>query len=276
MRNDVPRAKLGLLAAVMVGILAVSVALAWLTTKPPENLSQSGTEIISKLADDTLEGYWTGSHRDSWFIGLRQDVRPIGWRMQSRDRNSEGMFSGSLVAGSVGASPYRSGWRLRTDLSEGLYVASGLDDAGQAVETRIILTRDEVTVVRSSGGRKLTATAARPDNYVPEGAFPLVLRLAAVRGGATTVKMIFDGDAIAGGTVNFVNTRLIPHGDNVVRVEYSGHKFAGTTVYHLDSDHNVYRYEYPAQGIIYRLCKKELVTKTFRISGGGPSIRTAP
>ena len=276
MRNDVPQAKLGLLAAVMVGILAVSVALAWLATKPRKNTSQGGAEIISKLMNDTLEGYWAGSHRDSWFIGLRQDIKPIGWRMQSRGRESGGMFSGGLLAGNVGSSPYNSSWRLSADLSEGFYVAPALDRRGQMLETRITLTRDNVTVVRSGGDHKLTAAAARPDNYVPEGAFPLVLRLAAARTGEATVKMIFDDSAIVGGRVSFVDARLTSLGDNVVRVEYSGRGFVLTTVYHLDSDNNVYRYEYPSQGIIYRLCEKELVTKTFQISDGEPATRAAP
>jgi len=276
MTNDVPQAKLGLLAAVMIGMLAVSVALAWMATKPPKNTSQGGAEIISKLAADTLEGYWTGAQRTSWFIGLMRDVQPIGWQMRSRLRESEGMFSGALVDGSVGASPHKSSWRTKADLSESLYVARMPAESGRVVETRIILTDSEVTVVRSSGERKITATAARPDNYVPEGTFPLVLRLAAARGREATVKMIFDANAIAGKTVRFVNARLMPRGDNAVRVEYSGHGFVSSTVYHLDGDYNLYRYEYPARGIIYRLCEEELVTKTFHISDRGPTSQAAP
>ena len=132
----------------------------------------------------------------------------------------------------------------------------------------------------------MNTTAARPDNYVPEGAFPLVLRLVAARGGAATVKMILDEAAIADdGTINFINTRLVPYGDNVVRAEYSRGKLVHprrgsgfTLVYHLDSDHdyNIDRYENPAQGIIYRRCDRELVTETFHISDEGPAIKTAP
>jgi len=276
MRNDVPRAKLGLLAAVMVGMLAVSVALAWLVTKPRINTSRGGAEIISKLAADTLEGYWTGSHRTSWFIGRLQDIRPVGWQLRSRNRESEGMFSGSLVDGRIGAAPQTSSWRTRTDLSEGLYVAHAIDNKGRMVETRIALTDNDVTVVRGSGGQKVTATAARPDNYVPEGTFPLVLRLAAARGRKATVKMIFDSHAIVDGTIGFVNVRLMPGEDNVIRVESSGPGFVHTAVYHLDPDHDVDWYAYPARGIIYRECEKELVTKTFEISDGGPAIKSAP
>jgi len=276
MRNDAPREKPAILAAVTVGLLAVSVALAWLVTQPRKNASQRGAEIISKLAADTLEGYWDASRHTTWFIGRRQNVSPIGWQMRSRNRDSEGMFSGSLLDGRVGASPQTSRWQTRTDLSGGLYVARSLDTKGRIVETRIALTDSEVTVVRSSGGQKVTATAARPDNYVPEGTFPLVLRLAAARDRETMVKMIFDGHAIAGETVRFVNVRLIPAEDNVVRVESSGPGSALTIVYHLDGDHNVDWYAYTAQGIIYRQCEKELVTKTFEISDEGASIRSAP
>ena len=276
MRNDAPREKPAILAAVTVGLLAASVALAWLMTQPRKNASQRGAEIISKLAADTLEGYWDASRHTTWFIGRRQDVSPIGWQMRSRNRESEGMFSGSLLDGRVGASPQTSSWQTSGDLSKGLYVARSPDTKGRIVETRIALTDSEVTVVRRSGGQKVTATAARPDNYVPEGTFPLVLRLAATRGQEATVKMIFDRYAIAGETVGFVNVRLTPGEDNVVRVESSGPGFVMTTVYHFDGDHDVDWYAYPARGVIYRQCEEELVTKTFEISDEGPATKSAP
>jgi hypothetical protein len=261
---------------VTAGLLAVSVALAWLVTQPRKNASQRGAEIIAKLASDTLEGYWDASQHTTWFIGRMQNISPIGWQMRSRNRESEGLFSGSLLDGRVGALPQTSRWQTKADLSRGLYVARSLDTKGRIVETRIALTDSEVTVVRSSGGQKVTATAARPDNYVPEGTFPLVLRLAATRDRETMVKMIFDGHAIAGETVVFVNVRLTPGEDNVVKVESSGPGSALTIVYHLDGDHDVDWYAYTAQGIIYRQCEKELVTKTFEISDEGASIKSAP
>jgi len=269
MRNDAPQANPGLLAAVTIGLLAISVAIAHLATQPRKKASQGGAEIISKLASDTLEGYWDASRHTTWFIGRRQNIRPVGWQMQSRNRKSEGMFSGSLLDGRIGALPQTSSWRMRSDLSTGLYVARSLDSKGRMVETRITLTDSEVTVVRGSGGRKVTATAARPDNYVPEGTFPLVLKLAATRGREAAVKMIFDGYAIVDGTVSFVNVRLIPRGDNVVRVESSGPGFVSTTVYHLDPNRDIDWYSYPAQGIIYRQCEEELVDKDFRDFGRG-------
>jgi len=285
--NDVPQEKRGLLAVVMTALLAVSVAMAWLTTRPQKDTSRGGAEIIAKLADDTLEGYWTSGHWDSCFIGLRRDSRPIDWQMQSRDRVSEGMFSGSLVTGNVRPARRESKWRLSTDLSEGNYVAREYDDGSRVVtETRITLTSNEITVARSRGDQKLTAASARPDNYVPEDAFPLVLRHVATHGDTATVKMIFDDTAITDdGTINFVNARLVPYGDNVVRVEYSrgrlvnsGHWPGFTIVYHLDPDrgYDIDRYEYPAQGVIYRRCKRDLVIKTFRIPDEEPAVKTAP
>ena len=277
MRNDVPQAKHGVLTVVMVGILAVSVAMAWLTTKAKKDTSRDGAEIISKLIDDTLEGYWTGSRRDSWFIALRQDAKPIGWQKRSRGRESEGMFSGSVIDGSTGVARYESSWWLSPDLSEGRYVARGFNDKNNmVVETQITISENEVTVVRSIRGQKLAATAARPDNYVPKGTLPLVLRLVAARGREVTVKMIVDKYAIMHGAVNFVNVSLLPLGDNVVRVKCSKRGSAFTTVYHLDSNDNICQYEDPDEGIIYRPRTKEDAAKLFPILDGGPAIKAAP
>lgn len=275
-RDDVSQAKFGLLMTVMVGILAVSVALAWLTTKPHEDNSQGGAEIVSKLADDTLEGYWTGSRRTSWFIGLKQDGKPVGWQMRSRDRESDGVFSGSLAFGSTGSVRYDSSWLLSPDLSVGHYFARVFLDRDQAVETRITLTDSKVTVVRGLGGKRITATAARPRNYVPEGALPVALRLVAARGEEVTVKMIFDNVAIVGGTVNFVNVNLSPLGDKTVRVRSYGQDSGSTTVYHLDSNHDIESYEYPDDGVTYHLSKKEIVTRAFRIADEEPAIKAEP
>ena len=262
------------MATVMIAILAASVALAWLTTGPAAPPLPGGAEIISKLADDTLDEYWNDSHSDSWFIVLKPNLKPIGWQMLSKGRQAEGVFSGGMVSKSAGDLPDKSTWRISADLSEGLYVARGSDNKGRIVETRITLTDNEVSVVRSSGDQKLAATAARPDNYLPEGVFPLALRLVAERGQEATVKMIFDEIAVIHGAVNFINARLIPQGRNFVRVEYSGRGPLFSIVYQLDSAHEVSRYEYPAEGTIYLRCEKTLVTETFRIPDDGPVIKS--
>jgi|GEM_PF-3184090 len=276
MRNDVPQAKLAILAVVMIAILAVSVALAYLVTKPGKSNSPGGAEIISKLASDTIEGYWTGSRRQSWFIMLNPNAQPVGWQMSSRGRESEGIFSGSLVDGSIGASRHRSTWRTKTDLSESIYTSRGPANKAQMADTRIELTDSEVTVVRIVGGRKRSATAPRPANYVPEGTFPLVLRLAAAGARPVTIKMIVDQYAIVDGKINFVDISLMPLGDNVVRAVCSRRRVMPTTVYHLDSEYNVYQRVYPTMGIIYRLCEKELVTKTFRIIDDQANVKFTP
>jgi hypothetical protein len=271
-RNDGSQAKLGMVAVVMIAILAVSIGLAWLQTKPPAALPQSGGGIISKLGEDTLDEYWASAHDTHWFIGLKPKSRPVGWQMLSRDRGSDNMFSGSRVDQSVRALPQESRWQLKTDLSEGLYIAYSPIAGGQTIETRIMLSKNEVSVIRSNGKQKLTASAPRPDNYVPEGAFHLILKLVAESGGATTVKMIHDEIAIAGGSVHFITVLLTPLGDNLVEVTYPDIRSGYSIIYHLDpEDCTVYRYEYPASETIYSSCSKERVAKTFGTPKSRPS-----
>jgi hypothetical protein len=88
--------------------------------------------------------------------------------------------------------------------------------------------------------------------------------------------MIVDKYAIMHGAVNFVDVRLMPRGDDVVRVECVKRMFMHTIDYHLDPAHNVDQYKYPTLGITYLKREKELVTELFRISDGGPAIKAAP
>jgi hypothetical protein len=160
---------------------------------------------------------------------------------------------------------------LKTDLSEGLYVARSPVADGGTVVTRITLSKNEVSVIRSNGKQKLTASSPRPDNYVPEGAFHLILKLVSESGDAATVKMIFDEISISNGSVNFITVLLTPLGDDLVQVTYPGTRIEPVS-YHLNPvDRSVSRYVYPASGITYGLCSKELVAETFGIPDSRPS-----
>jgi hypothetical protein len=272
MINNVPRAKLNRLAIVMVGILVASVALAWFTTKPRKNFSPDGAGIISQLIDDTIEEYWSNADHERWFVGQRRDGNPIGWQMRSRRQISEDEFSGTIQA-----AQYKSNWTLNTDLSEGSYLGREFDENNNTLaETRITITDNEVTVVRDISGKKRSATSRRPKNYIPEGALPMVLRLVASRGSGKTFKMVLDQNSIVGGNVNFLNARVAPIEDDIVKVKIHGRGFTIASIYQIDSDNNIHKIEEPDLGVIYTPYKKEFVRKLFQLPSGQPASRPAP
>jgi hypothetical protein len=275
-RNNVSQTRFGLVAAVMCGILAVSTAIAWLQTKPEGPPTPGGAEILSKIASGTLGEHWDDSRIESWFIQLKPDLKPVAWRVMSRGKKSEDVFSGSMVAGNARASQHQSTWRVSSNLSEGLYIARGITAKGQQVKTRIALSLDEVVVTRNIGGEVFVAAAARPDNYVPEGLFDLMIGLVAKGGEKTTIKMIHDEISIVKGKLNFTTAILTPRGKNVVKVDYPDRGSRFSSLYQIDEDRNVSRYENIASGIIHLKCEKELVADSFNIPDSSPTIKPAP
>jgi hypothetical protein len=280
MTNDARLPKLNLVATVMVGILAASVVLAWTTTRTHKATTSGGAGIISKLTDDTLDSYWTTERKERWFIGKKKDVEKIDWTMRSSGLKSPGVFSGYSVLGNPGGSPSKGEWTIRTDLSSGYYVGRNYGpDEKPVSETHITLTKTHVavTVIHNKHGRRFNSTSPRPKDYMPEGTFHLIMGLVAAGGEEVRVKMILDDHAITRrGSVNFVDVRLIPLRNNVVRVRAVRPRLMATTDYHLDSNHNVYRYEYPDMGLVYRMEPRQSVMETFGMSEDEPAVRSAP
>jgi len=262
MERDVSRPRTVLLAGVMLAILAASTVLAWTLTLPGAGASARGAEIIAQLRKDTLDNYWTAADDVRYFVCFKFGGAPNRWRIDIRNATPSDTYSGGLTMGIAKGITQTSTWKLRSDMSQGSYVATS-----DLVTTRIAIDDQRVAVVRTPPGLKQKADAARPDNYVPEGALPLVLRLAAIGGREAAVKMIFDDFAIENGRINFVTARLTPMGQTAVKFEYNVKGIHATAIYRFDQDMNINRIEHPGDNTVYQLCSAETLLKEF------PSLR---
>ncbi|MCP4379547.1 MAG: hypothetical protein GY794_25665 [bacterium] len=275
MINNVPRAKLNLLAIVMIGLLVVSVALAWLTTKPRKAFSPDGVGIISQLTNNTIEEYWSNADHKTWFVGQQPDGTPVIWLMRSRRKIPGGEFSGTIKTAS-----YASSWKLNSDLSEGSYLGREFDkNNNKYAETQIKMTNDTVTVVRTHfmSGTKRSATSRRPANYIPEGALPLVMRLVASRGREMTFKMILDRNSIVGGNVNFLDVEIAPLENNIIEVKTHRRRSHSVSIYQLDSDNNfINKIKELDTDLTYIPYEEKFVRKLFDLPAAEPTSISAP
>jgi len=249
-----------LLTAAMLAILAGSTVLAWTLTLTGEDPAARGAQIIAQLKRDTLDKYWTADSRELCFVGSRPGMDPEGWQVRTRGAARHGIYSGRRETGIAGAMSYREKWLLRSDLSGGTYTVMD-----KLVTMEIRTSKNEVKVIRAAAGRiAADADAARPDNYVPNGALEPVLRLAAIGGQEAVVKTILRNTALKQGRVNLVTTRLIPLGQTGVRVEYTEEGVLRTMIYRFDQG-AVHRIEYlgPDKDVIYKLCSREALIDVF-------------
>ncbi len=276
MKNDTPQARHNLVAAVMICVLAGSIALAWLTTQKQKAFVYSGADVLAKLASEKIDKYWSPEKSTRWMVGLVADDKHVGWEVSSIESDMPAKFSSLQIGGPKGMS-HKVRWTLSSDLSQGHYSATVYGKDGRELsQTQTTLTKDRVNIARRVGQAQLAATARRPMNYVPEGALPLVMRIVADTGSEIVVKMVFDEISIKGGSINFISVRLSPMQSGVVRFQRVGGGVLGSIDYHLDSENRVSRYEYPGTALFYRRCEPELISELFGQDSKAPTLEAKP
>ncbi|MBT3200664.1 MAG: hypothetical protein HN350_12195 [Phycisphaerales bacterium] len=277
--------RFNLIAVVMIAVLAISVAIAWFTTQPktpPLTSSQAGAEIIAEISGETLDEYWSADRRENYFLIIDRkkesdSLTPVGWEVVSRQQDPSGGYSGALKQVVGDDFTHKSRWSLSADLSQGQYSADSPDDQTNQIATQIILDNETITVTRNVDGKTQTASTDRPENYLPEGAMPLALKLVAERQLDASFKILFDDKAIIDGAVNFTNITFKPKEDNVIKVTFSGANLNISMHYKLDDNLEISRYEFTNSPITFVACTKELVQQSFSpTTQRAPASRPAP
>jgi hypothetical protein len=173
-----------LLSIIMFGLLVVSVLAAWAVTLTRGRVARRGGEILQTLRKQTADAYWA-DQRTHWTI-TRQGDAPKRWSFYSRRLDTDGRYSGvemtvEYVKG--GARGLWSTWRLNPDLSGAVYNAGRLIVAGggfnMPTDTTTIFENDILYLTQRGPKREINSQAAAGDNYIPEGAMPLVRLLVA-------------------------------------------------------------------------------------------------
>jgi hypothetical protein len=227
--------------------------------------ARRGAEILSQVRRKTLVDYWPADGEVRWYIARAPGGKPVAWRAGLRNSRSQ-HFSGQSLQGDLDTTIAWGRWQLRPDASAGRYHSlEGLGGVGIR-ETQIVLHDGQITVTGRDGLVEISATAAQPDNYIPEGMFSLVVSLVNKRRETARFKMIFDSVAIEHGKVMFVPVTLTPQGHGQVRADLSTARKQALSLYHLDESGQIVRIDDPS-GLSYLLADMEQVLRSFPKAG---------
>lgn len=257
-QTEAPPSRISLLTAVMLVVLALSTAGAWLVQETLGAAARRGARILAGVARTGLSHYWGDRSDVRWYLVTDAKGRPHGWRLTTRKAVGDNYAGQDIPRTAQGA--YQSTWQLAYDASEGTYASGTALLGGAQPDITIVLTHDRVEVVTRFGASGL---GPRPDNYIPEGALPLVLSLTAAGGRPAKFKMIIDQVAVIGRQVHFITLTLMPQGADRVRASFTvlGKK-PETAIYHLGADGGIEVIEYPDDRVIY---KRVEVAKLLRV-----------
>jgi hypothetical protein len=178
-----------LLSVVMLGVLLLSVVVAWSLVARSSGSPELGREIMEGIRRDGLELLWRKQPAVQWYLTRlhRGDrTKDVGWRVTGIVRQEEvGGFRGLDVQHPA---PGRSGighvetWTLNAKATEGSYEAYKLTIGEKtrrfSFSARITL-KDGTVLLQQPGG--VVSSADVPPHYAPEGTLPLACFLAAKR-----------------------------------------------------------------------------------------------
>lgn len=224
------RSRKTVLALVMLALLGASTVAAWLLVRSREGNVERAHAILATIRQDGLRRYWGLNGETLYYVGRDETGKAVRWQVSMRKPTPDG-YKGETYHGNAQSPQMREQWTVSADVSADHYEGILLHRRG-ALQTRIHLERDSLTVQSGLGGTPVTT--ALPDNYIPEGLNSLVLQQVARGGAQATFKMIFDQEAVVGGQIHFVQLSLRPQGKNAVQAEFFSFSTTGKTTYFLD------------------------------------------
>lgn len=217
-----------MLTAVMIALLAGSVALAWFVSAARRHDPQVAADILADIRQKGLDAFWGDEPFENWCVIYGPDGKAVGWYVERRLRMEDGNFVGTRVR-ELGGELSIERWMLDNQARTGKYQGDQwqlqrVRVSGRPVQvsvklpaTEIYLAGETLTVRRTDGRRKIEAqTQQVPANYIPEGMTNLFLYQAALKGRKTECAMVINARAFAGREIEFTRYRVAPAGGRVV------------------------------------------------------------
>jgi hypothetical protein len=249
-----------MLAAIMIGILAGSVLVAWWLSELRGAAVRRGREVVRTIRGSGLAAYWPEDEHVAWYLIRRaQSGQPAGWYMVRRRRVPDG-YRIWKIAG-LDRKYYLEEWRLNPSATISNYEARSL--SGQGRGTIIRLNGREATVLWTQGAVALSGTSTVPENYIPEGLNDLAVELAAAGGKEAAFQTIFNEEALGGSRVRFGRVRVEPLGSRRVRVRYRSARAQWEETLWLDDRGRIERSERPEAETFYQRVSAEEVRRAF-------------
>lgn len=250
------RNKRPLLSIIMLGVLLVSVGIAWMVTREPQAARARTEDILDEIRSRKLSRWWGKKPVELWYIARDKDSKPIGWQRITRSFAAGG-YAGTRQA-HIRDLRISEKWTLNNDATAGVYIGQALTSR-EILQTRITLKNDEITV--HSGLWNEPVKSSVPSNYIPEGLATLVFFLAASGHEDASCRMIFDADAVIPGRINFHSVKLLPEGSRRIRHVLTRGRYE--MIYKFDSKGFIERIEYLNEGITYTRTSRNEISKHF-------------
>jgi len=196
-----------LIAVVMLGVLVLTVAAAWLLVQTRGAGIDRGANLLADVRERGLSAFWGEQPHEAWFLFTSADGEPLGWRRSLRIRVQDG-YLGEDQAVLTNGTQWREGWQITDDALVGRY-SSALESPNLPsgfLKVGIDLREDRVYVSSSAAGEPAASPA--PANYVPEGLLDLALYLAGRQDGGVDLDTISNIAAVHAGRVRFVTIQV--------------------------------------------------------------------
>ena len=199
---------------VLALLLVASIAGAWGYARSLRRAGvRRGTDLIAQIREQGVANLYDGAS-ERWYVfeALGRTTRqPVGWRIVMVEPRPDGWVHGLDFYVFPFSDGERLGawerWQLNADATEGRYIAGWLgiesDQWIVAKDTVIELADGIVTAEQTIDDKVFRSRSEIPDNYVPEGAFELVLRLMLHQTDPTSMQLILNGQPPVNGRPDF-------------------------------------------------------------------------
>ncbi|HUT57920.1 MAG TPA: hypothetical protein VNA25_08730 [Phycisphaerae bacterium] len=226
-----------LLTSLMIGILLVTVAVAWWLTRFRNAAMREGAHLVDEMRRRSLSDIWPRGALQAVFVRRDGAGRETG-RVTVERVATDGGFAGRVRDEPLPAfrgrlRNVREDWSIRGDLSAGQYQAAYV---GENRIIGIILAGEDVHV--TVNGQPIDSVPI-PANYLPEGLMWLAVRMVADRGREATFAFVSNEESEATGTVALNRVTMTPVGAREVRCTVATGRGRYDVTYHLDASGEV-------------------------------------
>jgi hypothetical protein len=196
------------ISIIMLVVLVASVFAAWQMTLTTGQLTRNGAQVVAALRKKGADAIWPTA-REHWTISS-EGRRPVGWSFYAHRREPDGTYRGievNIKQGKKRISGNWSTWRLSNQLTSSLYTAGSVRWTGQGIllktDTTTTFKDGSIHLKQRTEDGLLRSQAGAGDNYIPEGALPLVRAMVAQKETEAKFESIYDYKPPRNGVIQF-------------------------------------------------------------------------
>lgn len=182
---------------VLLALLGVCAAAAWLMAWHKSSPSREGQDILATIRQKGIKSYWPQNvQRREWFL-IRRGEKIVGWEMEYRqagpDRAGGGFERQTNTA--AGQERISARWKLTNNTEQGQYQSQSVKFSrmkASVTEAKIALQEGRLEVLQNNNGAHYASTTPVTENYLPEGVMSIAIHEVAKRKTQARFDMVED------------------------------------------------------------------------------------